>query len=176
MNPFRIRIQPCDQTHLPVLLEVARQSYVAHYTHLWHDNGEWYMERCFTRPVLENELEQPGSLFFLVSVNQEPAGFLKLNDGKPLKEQPAADCLEVERLYLLETAKGKGAGKAAMDFSLALARERNRKIVWLKTMDSSPAIGFYEACGFRRCGTETLPFEAMKPEYRGMYVMRREVG
>ena len=32
-----------------------------------------------------------------------------------------------------------------------LAREKGRRIVWLKTMDTSPATAFYEKLGFRTC-------------------------
>ena len=42
-------------------------------------------------------------------------------------------------------------------------------------MDSSRSVGFYEQNGFVKCGTYTLPFEQMKPEYRGMYVLKLEL-
>ena len=45
----------------------------------------------------------------------------------------------------------------------------------LKAMDSSKSVDFYEQNGFEKRGTHLLDFEAMKPEYRGMYVMQRSL-
>jgi ribosomal protein S18 acetylase RimI-like enzyme len=55
-----------------------------------------------------------------------------------------------------------------------IAKEKNKKLIWLKVMDSSKdAIEFYKKMGFEICGTAHLNFEMMKPEYREMYVMRK---
>ncbi|MBD0256075.1 MAG: GNAT family N-acetyltransferase, partial [Cytophagales bacterium] len=88
---------------------------------------------------------------------------------------PAAHCLEVERLYLLAAASGHGLGRAALQFAEALARSTGRRVVWLKTMDSSPAVGFYEKLGFRTGGHTRLAFPLMKPEFRNMLIMQKEL-
>jgi GNAT superfamily N-acetyltransferase len=168
------RITPCSTADLPTLVAVAVQSYREHYLHLWTDNGEWYLERCFTPAVLATEMAAPGSEFYLISRGGAPAGFLKVNDGHPLDGYLAQDCLEVERLYLLAAAAGGGLGRAALAFADKLVRERGRRVVWLKTMDSSPAVHFYEKLGFRTCGHTRLSFPLMKAEFRNMFIMKKE--
>ncbi|GAB3819793.1 hypothetical protein GCM10028895_18710 [Pontibacter rugosus] len=42
-------------------------------------------------------------------------------------------------------------------------------------MDSSRSVDFYEKNGFVKCGSAQLEFEQMKPEYRGMYVLKMEL-
>lgn len=175
MNNPAIQITACRAEDIPTLSAVALHAYRDHYLHLWTDNGAWYEDRCFTPSVLANELGETGSYFYLISRHGAPVGFLKINDANPLDGYPAEDCLEVERLYLLAAATGGGIGKAALDFAEALAREQGRKLVWLKAMDSSPAVHFYEKTGFRQCGQTRLPFPLMKEEFRNMFVMKKEL-
>lgn len=176
MSDFRVsecRITPCRAADLPTLVTVAVQSYREHYLHLWTDGGAWYLERCFTPAVLAGEMAGPDSYFYLIYRGGTPAGFLKINDRHPLDGYPPPDCLEVERLYLLAAAKGHGAGRAALAFAEELAREKGRRVVWLKTMDSSPAVPFYEKLGFRTCGHARLSFPLMKAEFRNMLIMQK---
>ncbi len=48
-------------------------------------------------------------------------------------------------------------------------------MVWLKTMDTSSAVGFYEKLGFRTCGHTRLAFPLSKPEFRNMLIMQKEL-
>jgi GNAT superfamily N-acetyltransferase len=169
------RITPCRTADLPSLVAVAVQSYQEHYLHLWTDKGAWYLERCFTPAVLEREMAEPEGYFYLISRGGAPAGFLKINDRYPLDGHPPQDCLEVERLYLLAAAVSHGLGRAALEFADGLARERGRRVMWLKTMDTSPAVHFYEKCGFRTCGHTRLSFSLMKAEFRNMLIMKKEL-
>lgn len=171
-----IAILPCSTTDLTLLQQIALESYNDHYTYLWHDGGEWYKERCFTEEALGAELSDSNASFFLIYSNDELVGFLKLNKDKALEGYTDAECLELERLYLLERASGIGIGKWAVDFTMQYALEQGKRIVWLKAMDSSRSVEFYERNGFEKCGTYQLDFEQMKEMYRGMVVMKREVG
>ena len=167
------RITPCTAADLPTLVAVAVQSYREHYLHLWTDHGAWYMERCFTPAVLAAEMAGSDSAFYFISRAGAPVGFLKVNDKHPLDGYPPEDCLEVERLYLRAAAAGHGLGRAALAFADGLAREKGRRVVWLKTMDTSPAVQFYEKCGYRTCAQTRLSFPLMKPELRNMLVMKK---
>jgi ribosomal protein S18 acetylase RimI-like enzyme len=42
-------------------------------------------------------------------------------------------------------------------------------------MDTSPAVGFYEKLGFRKGGHTRLTFSLMKPEFRTMLIMQKEL-
>ncbi|WP_299702221.1 GNAT family N-acetyltransferase [uncultured Pontibacter sp.] len=170
-----IAITPCTAADAPALRDVALESYNDHYTYLWHDGGAWYIERCFSEEALRKELEDPNAAFFIISYKDEPVGFMKLNKDKALEGYTDAECLELERLYLVDRALGIGIGKWAVDFAVQYALECDKRIVWLKAMDSSRAVDFYEQNGFKKCGTEELDFEMMKEIYRGMVVMKREI-
>ena len=171
-----IQIKPVAPADIPLLRHIAIQSYRDHYLHLWHDEGDWYIKKCFTLTTLEEEYNNPNSRFFLLYWDNEPAGFLKINMHAALGEITAAEGLELERIYLTKAAKGKGIGKQAIDLTAAIAIQQHKKVIWLKAMDSSKdAIAFYEKMGFQLCGTHYLNFEPMKKEYRGMVVMKKEI-
>jgi GNAT superfamily N-acetyltransferase len=170
-----IAITPCTNTDLTQLQDVALRAYNDHYTYLWHDEGAWYIDRCFTEEALGQELADPNAAFFLIHYKDELVGFLKLNIDQALEGYSDEECLELERIYLVKEASGIGIGKWAVDFTMQYALEKNKRLVWLKAMDSSRSVDFYEQNGFVKCGTYELDFEKMKEMYRGMYVMKREV-
>lgn len=165
----------CTEKEIPTIQKVAIQSYREHYTYLWTDKGESYIARNFTPETLARELQAEKSYFYLVQLESEPVGFLKINNEKPLAPYPATACLELERIYLLKQVSGKGIGKAAIEFVCQVAGEWNKRIVWLKAMDSSPARGFYEKMGFTRKEAFRLDFPFMKDEHRTILVMEKSI-
>ncbi|WP_242916878.1 GNAT family N-acetyltransferase [Pontibacter liquoris] len=170
-----IDIRPCTGQELHTLQDIAINAYGDHYLYLWYDGGAWYLERSFSENTLKKELADPNAAFFLIYDQDQLTGFLKLNIDAPLDNYPAREALELERIYLTKAASGKGIGREVVRFTKAYARERGKRLIWLKAMDSSRSVQFYEQNGFRKCGTYTLDFEQMKPEYRGMYVLQTEL-
>jgi GNAT superfamily N-acetyltransferase len=169
-----IQITPCTVADLHTIQDIAINSYGDHYLYLWYDGGMWYIDKSFSDAAIKKELADLNAAFFLIYAQEGLVGFLKLNVDKALDEGGnAAESLELERIYLTKSASGKGVGRQVIGFTVAFARERNKRIIWLKAMDSSKSVEFYERNGFEKCGTYRLDFEAMKPEFRGMYVMQR---
>lgn len=168
-----VLITPCTYANILELQQIAIQAYNDHYLYLWNDEGAWYLERSFSDEALAQELKDENAVFFLIHYKKALVGFLKLNIDKALDNYPEQECLELERIYLIYAASGKGVGSEVVEFTVQFAKERNKKVVWLKAMDSSRSVNFYEKNGFRKCGTFMLDFPQMKEEYRGMYVMSR---
>jgi hypothetical protein len=54
-NPARVSlgIVRCGVEDAKELSDVATRSYNDFYLYLWHDNGQWYVNRCFTPSVFE---------------------------------------------------------------------------------------------------------------------------
>jgi ribosomal protein S18 acetylase RimI-like enzyme len=158
------------------LAAVAKASYVDHYLHLWHDGGEWYLNRSFSIEQLASELESDANRFYIARWGGEDVGFMKTRTDRTLPMFRAEDAFEVERIYLTAAAQGKGIGRALIELAVRDAREMGRNVVWLKAMDTSDdAVAFYEKVGFEKCGGERLDFEMLKDELRGMFWMKREI-
>ncbi len=170
-NFLSMKITPCSKNDIPNLISVARQSYKEHYLHLWYDGGDWYLQNNFTFEQFSKELSDPNAALFLISEENISVGFIKLNINKGYENYSDAEALELERIYFLKSAAGRGLGKATIEFIAEFANQKNKSVVWLKTMDSAPSVEFYKKVGFTILGDYFLPYQQMKVEYRGMFVM-----
>jgi diamine N-acetyltransferase len=172
------------------LADLCRQIYVQVYPYLWFDDGSWYMETRYNATQLLTEIMAENTYYAFILDNDRAVGHLKLNlndDSTSAQNNSYGDSqtdmyhpltgngLELERIYLLEETAGKGLGRKVLDEVFAMARSYQKDYVWLHAMDSSPALKFYEKYGFQICGETLLPFEKMKPQYRRMVKMWKQV-
>ena len=164
-------LRPCDADGLQQLHDVAMQSYRAHYRYLWtsEDRARWYMDRSFSLGSLKRQMEDAACSFYMVHHAGQACGFIKINWAHHLHNDPGS--MELERIYLLKEHAGRGIGSAVMQQVAQMAEEKGRTLIWLKSMDSSPSIRFYQHCGFRKTGTETLTFEGLHDRFRNMWIM-----
>jgi GNAT superfamily N-acetyltransferase len=176
-NPAQVSMEiiPCAVDDAKKLSDIALRAYNDYYLYLWHDGGKWYRNRCFAPYVFEKELKEPNSAFYILKEKGETVGFLKLNIDQPLKHYEQYNCIELERIYLLKSATGKGLGRRVVEFCFDYAKKLHKEIIWLKAMDSSEAVFFYERLGFEHCGTFVLDFTQMKKEFRGMVIMMKRL-
>ncbi|GAA4470321.1 spermidine/spermine N(1)-acetyltransferase [Nibrella saemangeumensis] len=171
-----IELKPVTADAAPQVARVAVRAYNDHYTHLWFDGGSWYVGKCFTPEVLREDMSHPNHRYYLILAAQQPVGFVKLKLHEPLPGHEGLNALELERIYIERAATGQGVGKAVMQQIIDIARQHQKSLIWLKAMDSSTeAIAFYRQNGFVHCGTHHLDFPVMKPEYRGMVIMKKEL-
>ena len=164
-------IKTCTESDIPDLMRVARKSYEEHYLHLWYDGGEWYLQNNFTHQQFTQELADTNAALFLIFEEYIPVGFIKLNINKSYKNFSEEEALELERIYFVQSSARRGLGKVTINFVFEYARQKNKSIVWLKTMDSAPSLEFYKKVGFEVDSDYTLPYSQMKVELRGMHVM-----
>lgn len=168
---MKINFLKCNNNLAKQLSEVALNAYRAHYLHLWHDEGVWYMHRSFRHEVFLQEMKDPFSQFFLLLTEGGVIGFLKTKTFDNQK-----DTLELERIYLTKTATGKGIGQRAVKFVEGLAKEQGKTRLIIKAMDTATdALHFYEKVGFHEMSRFQLDFEMMKKEFRGMIVMEKKI-
>ncbi len=170
-----IEYKVCSKEDITQLIAVAIQSYNEHYTHLWHDKGKNYVKNSFNSEQLSKEMEHPNAIFFLVLVDSIPSGFVKLNIDKAIDAYTSDEALELERIYFLKNAAGKGLGKETLSMITTFAKDRGKKLIWLKAMKGGEAQGFYQKQGFELINETTLTLPHIKEEHRGMVVMLKEI-
>ena len=171
----KLEIQACTVADASKISEVAIKSYKDYYLYLWNDDGSWYINRSFLPETLKKEIKNPNARFYSLIAAGETIGFMKLNLQQPLAGTGYTNAMELERIYIVKAFAGKGFGRRAVEFCVQQAMDMNKDIVWLKSMDSSAAIAFYERLGFEECGTFTLDFKLMKPEFRGMKIFMKKL-
>lgn len=171
-----IRLLQITTADTVLLSKVATKAYSDHYLHYWYDGGAWYIDKSFAVKNLAAEIADENALFFFVYYNDEALGFIKLNIDAGFENCDKKEALELERIYLTKAASGKGIGSYLINFTIEFAQQRNKKVVWLKVMDTSAAaISFYQKHGFEICGSLHLDFPQMKEELRGMFIMKKNL-
>ena len=170
-----MEIKTCLEKDINDLLFVAKISYQDHYTYLWDDDGSNYINANFNINQLQKELANPNAQFYLLYHLEKLVGFVKLNLNSEVNIYSPIEALELERIYFVKEATGKGLGKTVLEFVIDLAKKRNKTIVWLKAMNSSQSVKFYKTNQFEIIDEMILPYEFMKDEFRKILTMSREI-
>lgn len=170
-----MKLKKVGASDIAELRDIGVRSYLPHYKHLWLAGGvEWYLERCFGDVALHAELRDDNIEYYIAADADENVGILKLVLHKPLPESAIDDALYLEKIYFTAEYTGKGAGKQLINFACERAGSLNREAVWLMAMDTSAKpVAAYEKHGFRVHARTRLDFELMKPEFRGMVIMKK---
>lgn len=173
-----LQILSIDISQAQLLSDLAKKIYIPHYPYLWNEGGiDWYInEYAYPVEKISKEIADSNNLHFIVYLNKEPIGYLKLNINANSKGFDPNTTLELERIYILNTCIQKGVGTQLVNFTKAIAAKYHKKEIILKAMDSAArALAFYKKNGFEVVGDFQLPahiFTLMKPAFRGMYVLK----
>lgn len=163
----------CTKENLNQLIEITQNTYREHYQYLWKDKGEQYIQDNYSATALAKELADENVALYFITEATEIYGFLKLQINAPLEKYTAKDALELARIYLLKKATGKGIGKAVMQAVVEIALAKSKKIIWLKTMESSNTAVFYQSCGYQACGQTRLNIVGIYPELQKQLIMKK---
>jgi ribosomal protein S18 acetylase RimI-like enzyme len=121
------------------------------------ENMILYINNTFTRKIIEQEMKQPGTVFFLAFDGRKPAGYAKIKASQNPDGLSDASALEIERLYVHKSYLGKRVGYMLMQTCLAFAKKKGYREVWLGVWENNArAISFYERNGFMRFGQHTF--------------------
>jgi len=114
-----------------------------------------YCEAAFTLAQFREEMEHPASSFWLAYVDEQLAGYLKLNFDNPHEALASTKTVQVERIYIEPVLQGQGLGKILLEFALEQARQVGAEWLWLSVWQKNPrAVSFYERYGFEIFGTD----------------------
>lgn len=145
-----IEIKKVEATNLEVLLEVSIETFVDTFaSQNTEKNMKMYMDKAFNINKLEAELQNEYSMFYFIHIDQEIAGYLKLNTETAQTENVLPETLEVERIYIRTKYQRRGLGKELLTMALAKAKQLNKRTVWLGVWEeNSKAIAFYQSLDF----------------------------
>jgi diamine N-acetyltransferase len=113
-----------------------------------------YINECITLPIIEQELKDENSAYYLTYFNEKLVGYLKLRMDNYLENKLAGEnSMELQRIYLLANETGKGYGKQQLAFAENFARKRGYSILWLGVWEHNlSAFEFYKHCGYSQFG------------------------
>jgi diamine N-acetyltransferase len=133
-----------------------------------------YLANAFSLQKQAQELSQPGSVFFIAQVSEEPVGYARVQTG------PAPDCipgthpLELVRMYSVPHLIGKGVGGRLMQACIEHAGAEGVDCIWLSVWQKNPrGIAFYRKWGFTIAGTATFTIGS---DVQSDWIMQRVMG
>ena len=112
---------------------------------------EKFLNKAYAEEKLRSEIENKNSNFYFLIVNNQVAGYLKVNEGDAQTERVADNALEVERIYLKQNFQHQGFGLVLIKLAEELARKKNKANMWLGVWEKNyQAQAFYKKDGFKR--------------------------
>ncbi|QUG41811.1 GNAT family N-acetyltransferase [Psychrobacillus sp. INOP01] len=151
-------IQKCTLEDSRKLQEVSYETFNETFKHQnSSENMNAYLERAFNLKQLEKELFNIYSEFFLVYLNKEIAGYLKVNTNAAQSEKMGDESLEIERIYIKNEFQKHGLGKYLLSKAIEIALERSKAKIWLGVWEKNEnAIAFYKKMGFVQNGSHSF--------------------
>ncbi|WP_312174953.1 GNAT family N-acetyltransferase [Chryseobacterium sp.] len=108
-----------------------------------------YLAESFASEKILKELNTPESQFFIAWEDESPVGYLKVNSEKAQTELQDGTAIEIERIYVKSSHQGKKVGQLLFDKALEIARQQNKKYIWLGVWEENKkAVNFYAKNGF----------------------------
>jgi GNAT superfamily N-acetyltransferase len=116
-----------------------------------------YLAAEMSHDKLAAELADTRNAFFIARLDGKAIGYTKLRDnGAPDELQPA-ECIEIERIYVLQAYHSHKVGAALMQWIHDYAIARHYDEIWLGVWEhNSKAITFYERWGFTLFGSHVF--------------------
>ena len=150
-----ITIRKAEITDADVLLTLSKKTFYDFFAHLNEPaNMEAYSAVAFTIEKVTSELTNPGSEFYFAVVDDQLAGYLKLNFNDAQTELKNSNTMEVERIYVLAEHHGKRIGGDLLTFAMNTGIERQLDTIWLGVWEHNhSALGFYKNKGFEQFGS-----------------------
>jgi ribosomal protein S18 acetylase RimI-like enzyme len=153
-NHKALKIEKVASSQLNKLQEISRQTF--HETFASQNSEEdmaKYLDEGLSLQNLNRELDSTSSAFYFAYIDDQIAGYLKVNWGDSQTENHDKDAFEIERIYILKSFQGSGVGQSLFDFSLKLAKDRGANYVWLGVWEfNHKARSFYKKNGFTEFG------------------------
>ncbi|MCI2947853.1 GNAT family N-acetyltransferase [Staphylococcus caledonicus] len=117
------------------------------------EDFQTFFSKSYNETILLEELDNPQSFHYFYKIDNEIAGYLKLNIGEAQTEDKGEDYLEIQRIYFYKQFQGKGRGNKFIELALDKAREFNRPKIWLGVWEhNEQALRFYKNKGFKVTG------------------------
>lgn len=135
---MKIEIIPCDIDDLDTLVTIGKETYHDSFRQYCSpETMQAYLEEAFDYSKMLAEVTNENSLFYFVYVEDELAGYLKLNINTAQTDLCGEQGLELERIYVRNPFQGMGIGKKLINLAFEKAREYQKEFVWLGVLGSN---------------------------------------
>jgi ribosomal protein S18 acetylase RimI-like enzyme len=155
------------------LIALGRTCYAEHFAREWSAAGlERYLDAQYEQATVERDLGGETNVRYdVLEVDGALVGFAKTVRDRWVPDGTNRRGLELEKIYVLASAVGRGFGAALLARVVEVATEGSTRWIWLDVLRTNEAATrFYERNGFAKVAE--VPFATDVREI-GMFVMCR---
>lgn len=129
-----------------LLTQLAITTFIESHGHsAKQEDTDAYIRSQYTEQALHDALRDSKNNYFLIFLNDEPAGFSNIIFNCPYEGSEIANLTKLDRIYVLSKFYDKKLGGALFDFAIALMKEQQQAGTWLYTwIKNERAIRFYK--------------------------------
>ena len=152
MKTEQVQIRKCTVNDVEAIVELGIHTFRDTFQEVNTEKDmDLYVNNTFTPAKIKEELEDKDSLFFLAEESGDIVGYAKVKTIAKPDGAEGTVALEIERLYAVKRAIGKGVGRLLMETCLEHARKLGCDVVILGVWEHNQrAISFYSKWGFQK--------------------------
>jgi ribosomal protein S18 acetylase RimI-like enzyme len=133
-------IRLATEIELPILESLAREIWPHTYSDIiTKEQMDFMLNWMYSKETLSKQLKA-GHEFYILKKDSTDIGFLAI--------EQAGDELKVNKVYVLQTSQGLGAGKKLMDKAIERAKAKRCSYIFLQVNRDNTAKFFYDKLGF----------------------------
>jgi ribosomal protein S18 acetylase RimI-like enzyme len=149
-----LTIRPVSMQDADLLRELSITTFTDTYSaYNTAENMQLYVTEYFNRETLLHEITSNENFFFIATINDQPAGYMKLRTLVQPAELNNKNTIELERIYVVKKFQGTGLGHSLIQYAIEYSRSQRYDILWLGVWkQNEKAIKFYTKCEFEIFG------------------------
>lgn len=150
-----MKIRKCTAADIGTLVQISLRTFIdAFEKENDPDDFKAYTAIAFSESTLTAQLNNPHATFYFLYVDEELAGYFKLNEYNAQSELKSNDTMELERIYVQKDFQGQQLGTFMLGKAIRIASDLKKKQLWLGVWQrNSEAIRFYKKHGFIKFDT-----------------------
>ena len=166
MPTFSYTIRPATLADTKALAGISESTFrTAFQSDNDPDDFEAYVKEAFSLETIKSEIEDTANRHFLVEIEGEVKGYLKIRKGKIPKCLGSDNAIELERIYITSELQGKGIGEKLFLLAKDIAIEEGFDMLWLGVWGlNTGAIRFYQRMGMKKYGSHVFQLGEDKQE------------
>lgn len=167
-------LKKCSADDIDILVRLAAETFYETFRAVnTKEDMEKYIKEAFNRDKMLKELNDVNSAFMILYCDEEPAGYMKVNEAPSQSDINDSNSLEIERIYVMEKFQNRGMGKYLMDKAVSIAYERKKHYIWLGVWEKNEkALRFYGKNGFYKTGAHSF---LLGEDKQTDYIMRKDM-
>ena len=153
MSSITIRVATADDAKL--IVDISRRTFYDSFASFnTKENMDKFMQNDFSIKRLTAQVIDPGNIFLLADYENETVGYVRMLESHNPPDLGNIEAIEIARIYSEQKTIGKGIGKFLMLKCFEIAKEKNKKTIWLGVWEHNiKAIAFYKKFGFEQFGS-----------------------